>query len=146
LGLSPAALVTRRTYDGVEQPFVGWGLFFLPDDIARLGQFIESENGVVSGSRVLDLALFEAALQRSQTDRGLEPVPGYRYNNGFWAKDVSTDVGCEEPLWVPFMSGYGGITVLLLPNGIIYYYFSDNDEFAWLEALRAADSIRSLCP
>ena len=33
--------------------------------------------------------------------------------------------------WIPFMSGYGGITVAMAPNGATYYYFSDNEEFSW---------------
>jgi hypothetical protein len=145
LELSPTALVSRRTYDALRQPFVGWGLFLHPSDVARLGQFVGGDRGVVAGNQVLDLALLDAALQRSSSDRGLEPQSGYRYNNGFWAKDIGAEVGCAGPLWVPFMSGYGGITVLLLPNGVVYYYFSDDEDFAWLEAARAADSIRSIC-
>jgi hypothetical protein len=37
-------------------------------------------------------------------------------------------------VYVPFMSGFGGITAAMLPNGATYYYFSDNDEFGWLAA------------
>ena len=34
----------------------------------------------------------------------------------------------------------------LLPNGATYYYFSDNAEFAWGQALAEAHSISSVCP
>jgi hypothetical protein len=36
--------------------------------------------------------------------------------------------------------------VILIPNGITYYYFSDNQEFVWGAALEEADRIRPICP
>jgi hypothetical protein len=36
--------------------------------------------------------------------------------------------------------------VALFPNGITYYYFSDNQEFTWEAALQEADTILPLCP
>ncbi len=46
-----------------------------------------------------------------------------------WGKSVAVDAGCE--VMIPFMSGYGGIQFVMLPNDVIYYYVSDNDEFNW---------------
>jgi len=43
------------------------------------------------------------------------------------------------------MSGFGGITVLLLPNDMVYYYFSDNNTYVWLEAAVEAAKIRPIC-
>src|SRR3546814_3685420 len=88
----------------------------------------------------------DAALQRDPADRGLAPLDGYRYNNGFWAHDVGGRMpGCSGELWIPFMSGYGGITMLILPNGSAYYYFSDDDTYLWMDAAQAAHGIRRLC-
>lgn len=39
------------------------------------------------------------------------------------------------------MSGYGGITVAMMPNGATYYYFSDNNEFSWSAAVAEADKL-----
>lgn len=36
IGTSPTSHVVRRTYDSAQQPFTGWGLSFLRDDIAKL--------------------------------------------------------------------------------------------------------------
>lgn len=55
-------------------------------------------------------------------------------------------IDCPRPVWVPFMSGYGGITVAMFPQGIVYYYFSDAYDFSWRSAILAADSISALCP
>lgn len=43
------------------------------------------------------------------------------------------------------MSGFGGITVALFPNGVIYYYYSDGHLHRWASARAAAHRIRSLC-
>jgi hypothetical protein len=44
------------------------------------------------------------------------------------------------------MLGVSGNVVALMPNGVTYYYFSDNQEFTWDEALREADKLIPLCP
>ena len=141
LGVSPTAEFTRRTYDSVQQPFAGWGLMWLRDDVAKIGAFLSDDSQTVLHQGQLD-----AALQRDGTDRGLEPLNDYKYNNGFWAHEVSSNMsGCTNPLWLPFMSGYGGISVLILPNDSVYYYFGDDDEYLWMDAAQEAHSIRSLC-
>jgi hypothetical protein len=71
----------------------------------------------------------------------------FRYHNQFWAKHMTT---AEFPqyhcnFWVPFMSGYGGNTVLLLPNGVTYYLFSDGNEFIWYTAVNEINKIAPLC-
>lgn len=141
LGISPTAEFTRRTYDSVAQPFTGWGLMWLRDDVAKIGSFFAG-----SDQSVLDQAELDAALQKTPADRGLEPLADYKYNNGFWAHEIGAKLsGCSGDLWLPFMSGYGGITVLILPNDSVYYYFSDDDEYVWMDAAVEAHGIRSLC-
>ena len=146
LGLSPVTAVTRRTYDAVAQPFTSWGLVLHRDDIVRLSHWLATGNGVLAGRQVLDRNMLAAALQRVPEDRGLPWLDAEsRYQHGFYAHDVGRDVGCAEPVWVPYMAGYGGIIVALFPNDTIYYYFSDGDTFSWRRAAIATDRIRSLC-
>jgi len=145
LNLSPTAQYTRRTYDTTAQPFTGWGLIWSRDDIAKIGRFIGIDNGVIAGTAMLDSTLLNGAMQRNPSDRGTVPLADYYYNNGFWAHNVQTGLGCSNPTWVPFMSGFGGITVLLLPNDTVYYYFSDNDTYLWMDAARESAKIRSIC-
>ncbi|WP_299594849.1 choice-of-anchor D domain-containing protein [uncultured Microbulbifer sp.] len=141
LNVSPTAEFTRRTYDGVQQAFAGWGLIWLRDDVAKIGSLFTG-----SSQSTLHQAQLDAAMQRDATDRGLEPLNDYKYNNGFWAHEISGSIsGCSNPLWLPFMSGYGGISVLILPNNSLYYYFGDDDEYLWMDAAQEAHSIRSLC-
>jgi hypothetical protein len=54
-------------------------------------------------------------------------------------------LGCQNPTWIPFLSGYGGITVALMPNGMNYYYFSDGGVFSWARAAAEANRIRTFC-
>ncbi len=146
LALSPLIRVTRRTYDDERQPFTGWGLALLRDDMARIAVFLNRDNGRINDKTILDPALFDAAMQRDSDDRGLPTgVPGLRYNAGFWAYDVAPHVGCRQPVHVPLMSGYGGIIVTLFPNDMVYYYVSDGGTHRWLAAAREAHRLRSFC-
>jgi hypothetical protein len=147
LGLSPVTAASRRTGDAVAQPFTGWGLVLHRDDVVRIAHWLATGRGELAGRQLLSPGMLAAALQRVPADRGLTSLgPEFRYHHGFWARDVGGYIGCAEPAWVPFMSGYGGITVALFPNGTIYYYFSDGGKFSWRRAAIAADRIRSFCP
>jgi Beta-lactamase len=150
LQLSATTTVTRRTYDAVAQPFTGWGLTFKPGDIARLGQFYGVDHGAVGGHALLDPALLDQALQRDAHSRGL-PVAGFpdlRYQHGFWARNLRPLLGCEHDTWVPFMSGFGGISVVLFPNGVVYYNFADDGQlgsFDWASAAREVRKLGDYC-
>jgi len=146
IDVSPTGRHTRRTYDLVRQPFTGWGLMWLPDDVAKIASFVGIDDGEISGQQMLDRTELYAALQRNNSDTGTVPLAGYRYNNGFWAHNVAGNLsGCSGDQWIPFLSGYGGITVVLLPNDSVYYYFSDNETYYWLEAVQQAHQIQSAC-
>jgi hypothetical protein len=146
LGLSPPVAVTRRTYDKVTQPFSGFGLTLHRDDIVKLALFLSATEGRVDGKPMLDPAMLAAAMQRDPGDRGLRAgTAEFRYKNGFWAYDVARALGCRGELWVPFMSGFGGLSVVMLPNRSVYYYVSDGGEFRWAGAAAESNRIRRFC-
>src|SRR3546814_1813084 len=68
--------------DAVRQPFTGWGLMWTRDDVARIGGFLAAGS---QSQAIVHQGQLDAALQRDPADRGLAPLDGYRYNNGFWA-------------------------------------------------------------
>lgn len=147
LALSPVLRETRRTRDLAAQPFTGWGLTLHRDDIARLGALLAAP-GIpkIDGIAPFDERELRVALQRDPADRGLRAIDdSFRYARGFWAHDVSRYIDCAHPLWVPYMAGFGGINVLLLPNGIVYYYFSDGEAYRWAGAATEAHRIRPYC-
>jgi hypothetical protein len=144
-GLSPIADFSRRTRDGIRQPFVGFGLALLPDDVAKLGQWL---NPLSASARAqLDERMLRSALQLDAKDRGLASTADgtLLYNDGFWAARLDDLLGCEGPVFVPFMSGFGGVSIVLLPNGVTYYYFSDGNEFGFRRAIYAAARLHPYC-
>jgi hypothetical protein len=130
----------------VGQPFAGYGLTLHADDIVRLGLFLARGDGIVDGKQVLDRGELSAALQRHPADHG---VPAHeaslRYNNGFWAYRTDLGGACQEAAWIPFMSGYGGISVVLMQNQSVFYVFSDHGRFEWLKGAIGAHRIHALC-
>ena len=146
LGLSLLARATRRTYDDVAQPFTGFGLTFVRDDVAKLMQFIGPSDGRLNGRDVLDRRLFDAIKQRIPDDPGMvAELDTIRYNNGFRSFDVSSYIGCDGPVWVVVLSGFGGIIFAVMPNDTAYYYFSDGDVHRYLHAVRESHRIRPMC-
>lgn len=146
LGLSETMRETRRTYDNRAQPFVGWGLVFERDDLAMLLAFLQDGSGQIDGEQVLDAGMLRAALQRDPNDRGLPATnEDFRYKNGFWAWNYADFGGCETDTWVPFLSGFGGLSAVLIPNGVSYYYVSDGNQYAWGGAVLATNAFAPVC-
>lgn len=150
LDLSATAQVTRRTADVAAQPFFGYGLQFNRDDIARLAAFVGRGDGNLDGKQVLDPKLLALALQRIEVQHGLvvAAYPEFRYQLGFWARDVAGIVGCKKPTWIPFMSGFGGISVVMYPHGIVYYNVSDAGSAAaynWGPSAPVVRAIHDFC-
>ena len=150
LGLGPGAFTTLRTSENNWQgrPLGGYGLFWIPDDLAKLSAFLNVNHGAAGGVQLLQPDMLAAAMQQNPDDRGLPTATaGFMYNNGFWAHRFTLRDGYACSFWVPFMSGYGGITVAMLPNGVTYYYVSDNGNFDWYDAVVEIDrSIKRICP
>ncbi|QUD85954.1 serine hydrolase [Phenylobacterium montanum] len=145
IGQSAALDTTRRTYDSAAQPFTGWGLVYHRDDIVRAAGFLGG-GGRIAGQPYLDPKLLGEALQRTEPGGGLfGPAPYLRYRHGFWARDVGPLAGCDHPVWAPFLSGYGGISVVLFPNGVQFYAFNDVNHFDWAASVPEVSKIRSLC-
>jgi hypothetical protein len=74
----------------------------------------DNTNGAVGGTQILDPTLLAATMQKTASDRGVvtSSTDPLNYNNGVWAKNFTPakypQLTCS--FWVPFMSGYGGIT------------------------------------
>ncbi|MBI5932962.1 MAG: serine hydrolase [Chloroflexi bacterium] len=143
LHFSRGSLVSLRTENSpTGRPFGSHGMFYTPDDIVKLGSFLISEAGVLNGGQILHPSLLADTMQKNPSDRGL-PTTQYdhMYNNSFWAKDYF--LPCN--FTAVFMSGYGGISVVMLPNGVTYYMFSDNGEFIFDSAVNEAAKLEEVC-
>ncbi|WP_116368107.1 serine hydrolase [Parahaliea mediterranea] len=158
LALSPSLDTTRRSAGAGGQPFTGYGLTLLRDDIVRLGQAL-THNALAHNTLAhnipthnklapqLDATMLRQALQQEPEQRGAHPAqaPGIYYQHGFWGYDATRLLGCSEQRVIPFLSGYGGISVLLLPDGRVYYAFGDGGQFAFADALRWLHQQQPLC-
>jgi len=146
LALSPSAYVTRRTYDAVRQPFMGYGMTLLRDDVAKFANFLNVDHGRVRGRQLVDARMLDDALHRQASHAAFPaPTDDLVYKNGFWAWNAQQTLGCRTPSWSSLMLGYGGIVIALFPNGVSYYYFSDGDSFKWKKAAIEANRIRPMC-
>jgi hypothetical protein len=159
LKVSQGGLTTLRTGDSsTGTPFGSHGLFFIQDDIAKIAGFLNSNRGAVNGTQVIDNTRLQESLFRTSSpatvglqvpDTGSVTVANtFRYNDEFWVKHMTPaefpQYSCD--FWIAFMSGYGGNTVLLMPNGVVYYVFSDGNEFAWYDVVTQANQITPFCP
>ncbi|WP_457255156.1 hypothetical protein [Pedococcus sp. P5_B7] len=150
LRLSPESWASVRTDNsGSGKPFGGYGMFWTSDNIAKMAKLLNNDSGQIGETQVLSAAALDTSMQKNASDRGLTTsgsVP-FKYNNMFWAKQFTPadypQLSCS--FWTPFMSGYGGITVAMAPNGATYWYFSDNSEFSWASAVIETGKINPLC-
>ena len=141
LGLSPVISSPHRQ-DG--QPLTGLGMSFLRSDIALFAQAMAS--GHASLYEALDTGMLDAAMQRNPSDRGgVAGSPKLRYKNGFCGWDAGGYLNCEQPKWIPSMSGYGGIAVVFLDDGDSYYYFSDGGVHRFAEIIKHLHNHKKLC-
>lgn len=152
LKLSPVTHGPKTTYDAAAQEWGAYGELESGDDLAKITTFLNAGEGKIGGVQMLDYAHLKQALQRDPANTGLPvTVPGnafpHRYKGAFWSADVYA--GAYSSCGVaqtPFMSGFGGISVVLLKNQSTYYVVSDNDEYVWSDAvLEASAHVRSPC-
>ena len=131
-----------------------YGLFFNIDDVAKIGQFVDAGTGVINGVQVLEPTRLQEALFRSSNPGLAVPdtgTPKYKntwvYLHNFWGKKVTSaefpTVSCT--FTIPFMSGYGGNTIMPLPNGATYYVFSDAYEFPIDAAITQINTLSPYC-
>jgi len=156
--LSQGGLTMLRTDNSATgKPFGGYGLFLIQDDVAKIGRLLNNSGGIIDGKQALDAARLKESLFRTADPISMSlPVPWsenpsvqntYRYHNYFWARHMTTaefpQYHCD--FWVPLMSGYGGNSVLLLPDGATFYIFSDGDEWEWFGAVNEINKIAPFC-
>lgn len=171
LRVSAGGLTTIRTDNSPTGAPAGYyGLFFSKDDIAKVGGFLNNGTGSIDGVQVLEAHRLKEALFRTpNADEVGVPIRGThrasalgsprlgsgkplspntrRYANGFWGRHITTaefpQYSCS--FWVSLMAGYGGNAVLLLPNGVVSYVFSDGMEFPWVDSVHEMSKLAPMC-
>lgn len=146
VGLGPGVFTTLRTSEDnwQGQPIGATGLWWIPDDVAKLAVFLNNKGGQIHGEQILHPGLLAGALQGNPHDRGVDR-PGGKYNDAFWADHFTVSEGFGCAFYAPYMAGYSGNIVALLPNGVTYYYFSDHRDFNWHAVVREVNKILPMC-
>ncbi|MGB0047759.1 MAG: hypothetical protein WBP70_09950, partial [Terriglobales bacterium] len=96
LNMSQGSLSMLRTDNSASgKPFGSHGLFFIQDDIVKIGRFLNNSGGVIGKIQVLDPNRLQESLFRTANaatlgvpvpDTGTPAVPNtFRYHNQFWA-------------------------------------------------------------
>ncbi len=134
---------TQRTYDEAAQPFVAYGLYYHPDDVARIGAWLQNDAALGALVAKDDLAGLRFRDRSGMQQWALSRGEGYYA--GFWGFDIAPHAGCEAPAWVPFMSGYGGIRWALPPGGAVYWFFTDGGHGSWMDAVIELGRVSDLC-
>ena len=138
-GVTPDSFQSLRTWEDGGQNngtgFGGYGMWFTPHGITALGAFMQrGGDGVLHPERLAE-TLFQTDDYGAQMS-----YYSYRYNNGMWGYPIT---GCDQR--VPILFGINGITVLLAPNGLVYFAFTDSQSYPVSSVLTQLDAIRPLC-
>jgi len=146
-GLPPELFSSLRTWEDGGQnngtAFGGYGMILTPQGIAQLSRFV-LDGGAVDGKQILHPDRLAETLFQDPEDVGA-PMNYYdwSYNNGMWGYPLAP-WGCEGK--VPTLFGVSGVTVMLAPNGVVYFAFNDMVEQPVVSILNQLDAISPLCP
>jgi len=130
---------------GAGIPLLASGLRLTVDDLAKIVGLLQNR-GIHDGQQLLHPDLVDAALYRTGQLEGLPS--GKRFDHGdqayhmsFWSLPYRATTG--DYFQVPFMSGAGGNTVFLAPNGVTTFVFTDHGSDSYsLNSPTVAETIR----
>ncbi len=126
-------------------PYMASGLRLTIDDVAKIATLLQN-SGTHNGEQLLHPTRTSDALCRSGQLAGLPTGKTFAdgdqaYHASFWSIAHRTEAGtyCQ----VPFMSGAGGITIFIAPNGVSTFVFTDAGQDAYsLNSPAVAEAIR----
>jgi len=127
-------------------PLMSSGLRLTVDDLAKISILLQNE-GVHDGEQLLNPSAVRDALYQTDQVVGLPSGKTFAdgdqaYHASFWSLAHKAENG--QYFQVPFMSGAGGITVFLAPNGVTTFVFTDAGQDSYsLNSPRVAEAIRS---
>lgn len=69
------------------------------------------------------------------------------YLNDVWTFDMGQSSGavCPNGSSVSYMLGYGGIGIVILPNGAVFNYVSDSDAYGFSGAEKELHKVCNIC-
>jgi hypothetical protein len=124
-------------------PHSGWGLYMTLDDIAKISKLLQN-GGMHEGKQLLSKTKLAEAMYQTNK-RGL-PTGGSNkfgkktYHMSLWHSPYRTESGRQTS--VAEMHGWGGILVMLMPNGVSGFRIGNGGTRS-MEFIEAAHHIRS---
>ncbi len=124
---------------------MGIGLYPTIDDVAKVSALLQN-GGRHNGVQLLSATALDGALFR--TGRGLRTgerssAGVHLYSMSFWSLPYRLNGRCTRQL--PYMEGYGGNFVVLLPNGVTAFRLADADNYDVEALVDVAAALRPWC-
>lgn len=147
IGIS--AMPTMSTSGPRPLPTYAFGFFLNAYETARIVQLLQ-QDGAHEGVQILHAGKTRESLFRAGNSGYASEEPAathapqmLRYLNSFWSFELEGPGACT--VRVPYMWGYGGNFVVLLPNGVAAYRYADADVHDPVGLALAAASLRGVC-
>ncbi len=146
IGIRHMTMMTVPNNDGEHGiPLMASGLRLTVDDVGKITTLLQN-GGSHNGEQLLHAARTNDALYRSDQLVGLPTGKSFAdgdqaYHASFWSIAHRTEAGTY--FQIPFMSGAGGTTIFLAPNGVSTFVFTDADTDTYsLNSPAVAEAIR----
>ncbi|UCG26218.1 MAG: serine hydrolase [Chloroflexota bacterium] len=143
IGLQHAPIMRTIEPDGGKGvPIFGYGLYPTVDDVAKITTLLQN-GGRHEGQQLLHPGKLAEALYQTETigfPAGQRNAAGeLRYNASYWGLPYGSQDG--DAFLVPYMMGFGGNLVVLNPNGLTAFRFSDAHNYDVASKVRTAAGI-----
>ena len=144
LGIFHAPMLHTQEAEGKRGlPHLLHGLYPTIDDVAKLTTLLQ-QGGQHQGQQLLHAAKLAEALYKT-TAMGLPSRQENRFGEGryhlsFWSVPYRSATGCL--FQIPYMMGFGGNIVMLLPNGISAFRFADGHHYDVDTMVLAGEAVR----
>jgi hypothetical protein len=144
IGISYAPILRTTEPDGsLGLPVLAYGLYPTVEELARIAILLQN-GGRYQGQQLLHAGKLAEALRQTD-DRGLPTGDRTRYGDttylmSFWADAYKTGDG--KYILIPYMSGYGGNRLVLAPNGVSRFRFTDSMNYDTIPLIHATEAIQ----
>jgi hypothetical protein len=144
IGISQLPTMHTQEADGGHGiPHLASGLYPTIDDIAKLTPLLQN-GGQYQGQQLLHAGKLAEALYKTDVmdlpNRQENRFGEGRYHLSFWSVPYRTANGCF--FQIPYMAGYGGNLVVLLPNGISAFRVADGHNYDVDSMVLAGEALR----
>jgi len=138
---------TRNDGDRRGIPIFADGTYPTLEDAAKIARLFQAGGRYKDKQLISNFVVTEAQFKGHSlglSSGGLSRFRDARYNLSLWSVAFPAAHNCT--FQVPYMAGYGGSIVALLPNGVTALRFADEEIYELLPLLRAAWEARPECP